>query len=90
MIAVDVDGTLSLDGEANTLLIDWLHKRKAEGYKLMLWSSRGEAHAHAAAIKFGCLDLFDWVIPKPCAVVDDQGWSWVRYTQIVTNFSPEA
>ena len=87
MIAVDVDGTLSLNGQPNTVLIEWLRRRRQDGYQLMLWSSRGEAHARRCAELFGVADLFAWIIPKPGAVVDDQGWAWTQYAHVVTDLA---
>ena len=86
MIAVDVDGTLSLSGVPNTKLIEWLRERRDEGFTLTLWSARGEAHARNAAELFGVTDLFAAIISKPGYIVDDKGWSWIRFTQVVTAF----
>ena len=46
MIAVDVDDTLILRGSGvNQALVAWLREKKAEGFRLQLWSMRGELHA---------------------------------------------
>ena len=83
-IFVDVDGTLSLGGCRNDSLIDWLEDRKAAGFRLVLWSARGQAHAQAAAEAFQCTHLFEAILSKPGFVVDDRGWSWIQYTHVVT------
>ena len=86
-IAVDVDGTLLVRGGANVALIDYLRERKAEGFSLTLWSSRGEAHARNAAEVFKCADLFDHILSKPGWVIDDKGWGWIKFTGVITRFS---
>ena len=83
VIAVDVDGTLCLAGEPNTALIEWLRKRREDGYSLTLWSNRGEAHARATAERYACADLFAHIVSKPGYVVDDRGWAWIRDTEVV-------
>ncbi len=83
VIAVDVDGTLSLAGKPNLKLIAWLRARKADGYKLHLWSSAGETHARSIAARFGVTALFDLILSKPGFIVDDQGWSWTKYTRVL-------
>ena len=83
VIACDVDGTLHREGEPNTRLIAWLGDRKAEGFSITLWSARGEQHARNMAELCGCLGLFDHIVSKPGYVVDDLGWSWIKYTEVV-------
>ena len=78
-----MDGTLHIRGEPNTKAIAWLTQRKAEGFTLMLWSMRGEAHARNISNQCGCLELFDHIISKPGYVLDDLGWSWINRTQVV-------
>ena len=90
VIAVDVDGTLQVKGSPNLRLISWCEERKKEGFFLMLWSARGEAHARKHAEAFGVVDLFDLILSKPGYIVDDQGWGWVRYTKVVKSLSPES
>lgn len=82
-IAVDVDGTLHRNGVLNQRVVEFCERQKANGYTLNLWSSRGKKYAVAAAEKFGVTHLFDDIISKPGYVLDDQGWSWIRYTQII-------
>ena len=83
--AVDVDGTLHNNGVASQQVIDWCERRVADGFSLMLWSARGEAHARQAAELFGVAHLFDHIVAKPSYLVDDLGWSWIKYTQVVTD-----
>ena len=89
IIAVDVDGTLHIGGEPNAAAIELLEQKKAEGFKLMLWSMRGERHARAIATQCGCLDLFDVVTGKPGYVLDDEGWRWTRRTVVLRLGRPE-
>jgi hydroxymethylpyrimidine pyrophosphatase-like HAD family hydrolase len=86
VIAVDVDGTLLISGQPNTKLIAFLRTKKEEGFTLHLWSSRGETHARRTAEAFGVTDLFHVICSKPGFVIDDQGWNWIRYTAIVSDF----
>lgn len=80
VIAVDVDGTLIINGVVNRLLIQWCEKKRAEQFTLILWSSRGKDYALGIAEKLGVTDLFDNIIGKPGYIVDDVGWSWTKYT----------
>ena len=83
VIAVDVDGTLHVGGRVNQKLVDYLKERKAEGYRLMLWSARGITNAQAAVDRFGLHDLFDDVLSKPGYIIDDLGWQWIKYTKVI-------
>lgn len=87
VIAVDVDGTLHVNGVPNDRLIEWLRLRKADGYELMLWSMLGRKRGEAAVERFGLGGLFDVVCSKPGVLIDDQGWRWARLTKTITNFS---
>lgn len=82
-IAVDVDGTLHRNGVANDRVIEFCKKQKALGFRLMLWSARGKEYAQSAADKFGVTGLFDDIVSKPGYVLDDQGWSWIKYTHVI-------
>ncbi len=86
---VDVDGTLTCGRMVNTPLVDWLRKKKSDGFYIALWSSRGIAHAEAAADKAGITDILDAIIPKPTHIVDDKGWSWVKYTKRISHSANE-
>ena len=83
VIAIDVDKTLQLEGRPNDSLIERCRGWKDEGFYMMLWSSRGEAHARSYAEKFGVVELFDLICSKPGYIVDDQGWNWVQYTMVL-------
>jgi hydroxymethylpyrimidine pyrophosphatase-like HAD family hydrolase len=89
VIAIDVDGTLLSHGELNHRLVAWCRDKQQRGYALMLWSSRGYAHAHGCAAIHGLLDLFTTICSKPGYVVDDQGWNWIRYTRVIRSFNDE-
>ncbi len=81
-IAVDVDGTLIVGGELNMSLIEWCTRRKSEGFFLILWSARGMTHAVDIAEETGVSALFDVIISKPGYIVDDVGWSWIKFTKV--------
>jgi len=85
VIAVDVDNTLHSAGVCNSRLIDWCKQQKEAGFYLMLWSSRGEAHARNVAAHCGVDGLFDMICSKPGYVVDDQGWGWIKYTRVISS-----
>ena len=82
-IAVDVDGTLTHRGAKNVRLIAWLREQKAKGFKLLLWSAQGQAHAQRAADAYGIATLFDTITGKPGYIVDDKGWGWIRGTRVL-------
>jgi hydroxymethylpyrimidine pyrophosphatase-like HAD family hydrolase len=82
-IAVDVDGTLIHGSSVNEPLIAWLRVRKEEGHELILWSARGREHARRAARVTETESLFDAIISKPGRIVDDLGWSWIKWTKII-------
>ncbi len=83
VIAVDVDGTLHRLGILNREVIEWLRNRKKKGFKLILWSSRGEDYARRVAEKFEVTDIFDVIISKPGYVLDDDGWKWIKFTYVI-------
>jgi len=74
---VDIDGTLSKK------VIEWIKERKTEGYRFVLWSARGEKYAIFVAGKYNIVDLFEHIISKPGYIIDDKGWSWIKYTKII-------
>lgn len=86
-IAVDVDGTLVRGGNLNEPLVAWLTERKAEGFALTLWSAGGKDHALAVARAFHVEQLFDSIISKPGYIVDDEGWTWTRFTRCIYDFT---
>lgn len=83
VIAVDVDGTLITESGPNRALIAWCQRCHAEGYTLILWSSRGEEHARKAARLAGIEAIFSHILSKPGYIVDDQGWGWTHYTRVI-------
>ena len=84
VIAVDVDGTLEVDGVLNDRAIEYLRDMKSKGWTLMLWSSQGQIHAAGFAEQHGISDLFEWIISKPGMNLDDRGWSWTIYCPCIT------
>ncbi len=85
VIAIDVDGTLIINNVINDKLVTWCKQQKAAGYYMILWSARGKVHAEQAAKISELIDTFDTIISKPGYIVDDKGWSWIKYTKNVTN-----
>jgi hypothetical protein len=83
LIAVDVDGTLRIRSGLNMRLVEYLREKKAEGYRLMLWSMRGEKYARTYADTHGIAEMFDVVAGKPGYIIDDVGWSWIKYTAVI-------
>lgn len=83
VIAIDVDGTLFKKSVLNDRVVAYCKRKKEAGFTMILWSSRGEAHARTAAVKANIEDIFDHIISKPGYIVDDQGWDWIKYTKIV-------
>ena len=90
VIAVDVDGTLHVDGISNKRLITWLEEQRAAGYSLMLWSMRGEEYARRVARHCKADHLFDLICSKPGYIVDDMGWQWIKQTRVVTSLNRSA
>ena len=85
VVAIDVDGCLQNEGNPNEKLIKWCETQKKNNVTLILWSSRGEQHARSVAKEFNCLHLFTHIISKPGYIIDDKGWSWIKYTRRISN-----
>ncbi len=83
VIAVDVDGTLLHRGIVSKRLVAWCKAKKNEGFAMILWSSRGEKHAINAAKQAGLENVFDHILSKPGYIVDDKGWSWVKFARVI-------
>jgi hydroxymethylpyrimidine pyrophosphatase-like HAD family hydrolase len=81
-IYIDVDGTVVVGSIINRRLIEWLKIKKANGFKLVLWSSAGDDHARCIAEFADIVSLFDFIISKPGFIVDDQEWQWTKYVKI--------
>lgn len=86
-IAVDVDGTLHINGIVNVRVVEFCKAQKEKGFVLTLWSARGKAYAQAAAEKLGVTHLFDDIVSKPGYVLDDQGWRWIKYTHVIRSLT---
>lgn len=84
-IAIDVDGTLITECGPNLQLIEWIREKHSEGFPTMLWSMQGRDYARSVAERLEILDLFDVIASKPRYIVDDQGWQWVKYTNVIRN-----
>ena len=86
VIYIDVDKTLiNPIGAVNTRIVDWAKSKHAEGFDLVIWSSRGTDHAINAANKSGLQDIILAAISKPGFIIDDQGWGWIKYTRWIKN-----
>lgn len=85
VIAIDVDGTLIIDGEVNTELVAWCRARKADGYELILWSARGVDNCYEAIEISNTYDLFDHILSKPGYTVDDNGWAWTNFSRVIND-----
>lgn len=83
VIFVDVDGTLIVNGRPNQALITWLKQHKQEGFEINLWSMQGKSHAISAAHLCGIDQLFDDILSKPGHIIDDKGWTWIKWAKIV-------
>lgn len=90
VIAIDVDGTLLLPDGLNERLVAWCRYQKEQGKTLLLWSARGEAYARKIAERLDVSELFDLIIGKPETIVDDKGWSWIRYSRVERELSIES
>ena len=85
-IAVDVDGTLLVQGKLNTRLAAIAKQKKMEGFEVILWSARGKKHAEHVAQSLGVTDCFTVIISKPGYITDDRGWGWIKYTRWLTSY----
>ena len=84
VIAVDFDGTLfRKEGCLNEGVAAWCRKKKSEGFQMILWSARGREICERAVVAFGLVGVFDHVLSKPGYILDDKGWSWIKYTHVV-------
>lgn len=80
-IAVDIDGTLIVDGAINARVLSFCIARR-ETHCLTLWSSRGEDYARRIAEHHKVDHIFHHITGKPSHIIDDQGWSWVKFTKV--------
>lgn len=84
-IAIDVDGTLIINGRLNQRLVNLAAEKKADGFEVLLWSARGKTHAEKIAKRFGIEDNFSAIISKPGYIIDDLGWTWIKYTRVLSH-----
>lgn len=81
--AVDVDGTLLINGVPQAKAIEWCRQKKRDGWSLILWSAAGRDHALRAAVLCGLDGAFVAIIAKPSVILDDIGWSWIKHTCVI-------
>ena len=79
----DLDGTLIIAGKMNINLLTRLRTMKDEGWILVLWSARGAEPCQQVVDEYGLMLLFDFVLSKPGALVDDKRWNWARYVPLL-------
>ncbi len=82
-VFVDCDGTLVKGNAVNDRLVAWLRVQQAAGYPLVLWSMQGADYAREVAERLQIVDLFTAIVSKPRFVVDDAGWSWIRFARCI-------
>lgn len=82
-IAIDVDGTLIVNGQVNAALVSFAHRCSEQGFDLMLWSMRGREVAKQAAEAAGLSSVIDVVASKPGYMIDDRGFDWLRGVRLV-------
>lgn len=87
VVAVDVDGTLHSRGQLNERVVNYCKAKKLDGFFIMLWSLRGEAHAREMANALGVTDCFDLICSKPGLILDDNGWQWARFVPCVRDLN---
>jgi len=90
VIYIDVDGTLIQGEQVNMPLVKWAREKHNDGYQIIVWSSRGEGNARAGVLKAGIGDIVTHTLSKPGHIVDDQGWSWTKFTVEVGGFKSTA
>jgi predicted HAD superfamily phosphohydrolase YqeG len=88
VIAIDVDGTLIVRNQLNKELAEWAKEMRRSGFEVTLWSTQGRDYAKAIANKFNVADCFEYYASKPSYIVDDLGWSWVKYTKVLKRLIP--
>jgi hydroxymethylpyrimidine pyrophosphatase-like HAD family hydrolase len=80
-LAIDVDNTLVIDGKLTQTVVDFAISKRAEGFDVILWSARGRKHAEDQAMRFGIKSVFTAILSKPGYIIDDIGWSWIKFTK---------
>ena len=83
VIAVDFDGTLFGNGVINEKVVAFCREKKAAGFEMILWSARGRELCVKAVKEFGLEGIFDHVISKPGYILDDAGWTWIKFTRVI-------
>ena len=87
-VFIDVDGTLLLKDSRgwsvlNVVLVEWMRKAIDDGFTLYLWSARGGDYAREVAERYKVDHMFKAILPKPSYVVDDMGFMWTKYIEII-------
>ena len=82
-MAVDVDGTLIINGRVNQAMVESVNKALADGYQIIVWSMRGRAYAEAAAARVGLTGDDVQCCSKPGVIVDDVGLEWLKGVRVL-------
>jgi len=85
-IAIDVDGTMLVQGKLNVKLAAIAKQMKLEGFEVILWSARGKKHAEHVASSLGVTDCFTVIISQPGYITDDMGWGWIKFTRWLKSY----
>jgi hydroxymethylpyrimidine pyrophosphatase-like HAD family hydrolase len=80
---VDCDNTLLRSGRIVEPVAAAIREALRRGTDVVIWSARGREHAETVARMAGVFDCVICVC-KPDAIIDDVGWSWVRYARVLS------
>ena len=80
-VAIDVDNTLVINNKLTVSVVEFARLKKNEGFDVILWSAKGREHAEKQARRFHIEDCFTAIISKPGYIIDDLGWSWIKFTK---------
>lgn len=73
-IYIDVDGTIQH-------CVDLIKRKREEGFKIVVWSANGQAHAQRIVNHLGL--HVDYVLSKPGYIIDDCGIKWLNFVRII-------
>ena len=82
-IYVDCDNTPLRSGRVVEPVAAAIREALRRGTDVVIWSARGRGHAETVA---RMAELSEQVMCacKPDAIIDDVGWSWVRYARVLS------